>query len=257
MTILDDLGAVDEGDDSTRVSIEITRGDATIVPEVATVSSGRTFFQLHPKTVGDLQLTISIPGLPELVRTFDVLSGVALDLGPGPEDEGIRDGQISSDEKVSVEIHFSGGLDLLGIEVLLETGSMGFDRFEAGPAIEGTQLLITEDAPLLRITAGLLGGVLPETGGLIGKVILQPGAVEHEVIKVVAATLGGPSGVRPMGIGSAAEVRLRVEHDPLTWDKLRSQFGLDDGNDGFDVRYDLDGDGVIGFQDFLQFAQTQ
>ena len=32
------------------------------------------------------------------------------------------------------------------------------------------------------------------------------------------------------------------------------QFGLSRGDEGYDARFDLDGDGTIGFGDFLIFA---
>ncbi len=35
-----------------------------------------------------------------------------------------------------------------------------------------------------------------------------------------------------------------------------AKFGLSQGDDGYDVRYDLDGNGAIGFSDFLIFAQA-
>ena len=34
-----------------------------------------------------------------------------------------------------------------------------------------------------------------------------------------------------------------------------SKFGLSEGDAGFDVKYDLDGNGMVGFSDFLIFAQ--
>ena len=34
-----------------------------------------------------------------------------------------------------------------------------------------------------------------------------------------------------------------------------AQFGLSRGDEGYDARYDLDGNGAIGFSDFLIFAQ--
>ena len=35
-----------------------------------------------------------------------------------------------------------------------------------------------------------------------------------------------------------------------------AQFGLSQGDAGYDARFDLDGDGVIGFSDFLIFAKS-
>ena len=34
-----------------------------------------------------------------------------------------------------------------------------------------------------------------------------------------------------------------------------SKFGLSEGDAGFDAKYDLDGNGVVGFSDFLIFTQ--
>lgn len=34
-----------------------------------------------------------------------------------------------------------------------------------------------------------------------------------------------------------------------------SKFGLSEGDAGFDVKYDLDGNGIVGFSDFLIFVQ--
>ena len=35
-----------------------------------------------------------------------------------------------------------------------------------------------------------------------------------------------------------------------------AQFGLSQGDEGYDVRYDLDGDSTIGFGDFLIFVNA-
>ena len=38
--------------------------------------------------------------------------------------------------------------------------------------------------------------------------------------------------------------------------RFAAQFGLSQGDPGYDARYDLDGDGAIGFGDFLIFANA-
>ena len=38
--------------------------------------------------------------------------------------------------------------------------------------------------------------------------------------------------------------------------RFAAQFGLSQGDAGYDARYDLDGDGAIGFGDFLIFANA-
>ena len=38
--------------------------------------------------------------------------------------------------------------------------------------------------------------------------------------------------------------------------QFAAQFGLSQGDAGYDARYDLDGDGAIGFGDFLIFANA-
>ena len=38
--------------------------------------------------------------------------------------------------------------------------------------------------------------------------------------------------------------------------QFAAQFGLSQDDDGFDVRFDLDGNGAIGFSDFLIFASA-
>ncbi len=35
-----------------------------------------------------------------------------------------------------------------------------------------------------------------------------------------------------------------------------AQFGFSEGDEGYDVRFDLDGDGMIGISDFLIFANA-
>ena len=42
----------------------------------------------------------------------------------------------------------------------------------------------------------------------------------------------------------------------LTFCIFAAQFGLSHGDAGYDARYDLDGDGIIGFGDFLLFANA-
>ena len=38
--------------------------------------------------------------------------------------------------------------------------------------------------------------------------------------------------------------------------QFAAQFGLSQGDEGYDARYDLDGNGAIGFSDFLIFASA-
>ena len=38
--------------------------------------------------------------------------------------------------------------------------------------------------------------------------------------------------------------------------QFAAKFGLSQGDTGYDTRFDLDGDGTVGFSDFLIFAES-
>ena len=42
----------------------------------------------------------------------------------------------------------------------------------------------------------------------------------------------------------------------MTFCSFASQFGLSRGDEQYDAKYDLDGDGTIGFGDFLIFGRS-
>ena len=109
----------------------------------------------------------------------------------------------------------------------------------------------------MKITAGSLGGTLPDAGGLVGKVYVGSGGGEIVTLRVLETSLGDATGVRRLVIGEAAEVQLHFDAEPLTWKGLQAQFGRNAVDAEFDDRYDLNQDGVIGFQDFLLFSQTR
>lgn len=259
VSVLNHLGLVDGGDDTSRVSVEVLSGDAQIVPPKSVISAGRASFQIRPEAIGALRLSIAIPGVESVLYSWDVEAGISLDLGTGDGDDGVRTRHVLRDESVPIEIHYSGGVvDLRGIEIHLDIGSLEFERFDAGPAIEGAEMLIAREGHHLILTSVVLGGTLPTEGGLVGRVHLRFTSDAAEVpVSVVSASKGDPAGIRSLGIGDAAQVRLQTDPDPLTWRGMQEQFGRNRGEDGFNGRYDLNSDGTIGFQDFIQFAETQ
>jgi hypothetical protein len=258
VTVLNDRGAIDAGDDTTLVSVTVVDGNAKIIPQVGMVSNGRATFQIRPHAVGELRLSIEVGGVPPLLRTFNIAPGVSLDLGSGPQDDGVRTLQVSHDEDVPVEIHYSGGLETLkGIELHLDIGSLEFVRFDPGPAIVGSETLIGRDGPRLVLSAVALGGTLPLEGGLVGRVYLRTTSDAEVPVSVLSASLGEQKGIRSLEVGDAARVRLQIEQKPVTWQGFQVQFCRTRGERGFDFRYDLNVDGIVGFQDFLLFAHTQ
>ena len=51
-----------------------------------------------------------------------------------------------------------------------------------------------------------------------------------------------------MALGATTPARIP------SWSAVDAQFGLSQTDEGYDARFDLDGDGAIGFSDFLIFA---
>lgn len=293
-----DFGAVRAGNSETRVFVLGNDGDSTL--EVTSIAVGSSEFEVSeerfsieageakevevtysPSSAGSDEAELTIrsndPERPEVTATITGTAetdsqpsfNITLDADPAPGDQGATSVQLGPAEALTLEIQGSQVSDAVGYSVLLryDPAQLRYAKFTPGAAVPNGQTPGPDLAigpGFIEVTAASFGGRIEE-GGLLGTVTFRPsedfGQTSIQVID---------SRIRRGGRFETAASEARVEarrRAGITADfdgdgevgfedflLFAAQFGLTSIDEGFDSRYDLSENGRIDFDDFLQFA---
>ncbi|MBT4138868.1 MAG: hypothetical protein HOE48_13195, partial [Candidatus Latescibacteria bacterium] len=295
------FGAIPVGVDSSLSFIVRNTGDVGLAFGSAVITG--TFFSLtdtlsHPDTIavgqshtfgikylpgaggqhyGEVQLTLG----GEVVRVG--LSGLgvapprttagpfALDLNAEFGDQALREATVKG-RSVAIDLAVTeDALGSLGFNLVLQldTTQVVFSEFAPVDLYEGATPIVSGDADSVKFSVVFFGGGGAARGsGSAGVVkfnlLAGVDSTEIRIVRGAFATAGGPV---PVEIGfEGALVRIKASSEPnpdfdgdgevgfTDFILFAGKFGTQVGDDAYDPLFDLSGDGPVGFPDFIIFA---
>ncbi len=272
--------------ESTSVRFEIVTGRGTLAQTEIVASGGKAEVDLYGSSSGLVTVEVSVDGAsPERVSIWleappvigtGAVGPIVLDLDLEAGDQGLREtSNLNSGDEVAIDLVLTDDLaeGLSGFEILLlyDETALNFSRFEIGEVFDGALPLTSTGIDSLTISAAMLGNTTTRPSGSLGQVVFEigEGFGDEVFIRLDRGQLGGPDGTVPLDIGPSGATILLGGQSAATPDfdgdgtvgftdfvQFAGAFGSRDGDNLYDARFDLDGSGDIGFPDFVTFAQV-
>ena len=295
-----DFGSVEVGS-SKSMTVTVTNfGDASlsitdiiasdtqvsVVPkQFAIPAKQNSFFTLRfePNRAGDLSARVTIysndsktpavsfpvagKGLQSQTASF-ALSLVT----NAPENQGVY--VAPSDGVIAIEIHGQQVKDAIGFRALFDfdAPSLAYEGFDIGNGIPnghspGPYYPPTPNNSSVEVMAASFGGKIAQQSVRLGTIRFRiSDTFETGQIRLRYARIRRSGQFEvfadPVVLTFSHQAGLRADFDGdgavgfADFVQFAARFGLSQGDARYDARYDLDGDGAIGFGDFLIFANT-
>lgn len=273
--------------DETTVRFEVLDGDAELSTMEVVTGSSQAEVDLIGYTAGIATIQVSVDGAtPEQIQVYleeaaPIGSGpvgqIALDLDAAFGDQGSRiDQSLSAGDAVTVDVviteDLATGMSGFELVLLFDGATLSFDGFDVMEVFEGAAPIVTTGGDTVTVSSVILGGVTSRGSGTIGQArfTVREDATRDATITILRAELGGPDGRAMLTLGSGGStILLGAGSSEPTPDfdgdgtvgfsdfiAFAGAFGASSGSANFDSRFDLDASGDIGFSDFLVFAQA-
>ena len=273
--------------EESTVRFEVVSGEAELSSTEVVTGSSQAEVDLVGTVAGTVTVQVSVGGataeriLIYLEESAPIGSGplgqIALDLDPASGDQQSRTRQsLTSGEDIIIDIvvvdDIVSGMSGFEFVLLFDNELLSFTGFNAADVFAGAAPIVGASGDTVTVSSVLLGTVASEASGTIGQATFQlrEGATRDATISILRAQLGGPDGRLPLVLGTGGSiVQLGTGSQALTPDfdgdgtvgftdfiAFAGVFGAASGSSNFDPRFDLDATGDIGFGDFLLFAQA-
>ena len=284
--ILDTSGVLQSDDNTTVVTLATSGG--TLGSTEVTAASGVATTTISSSTAGTLTITASTTGAIDQTATVvaqststDVSSGpagpVALDLDLTAGDQAQRQSSTTPNAGDIVEIDLvavSGALEATGVSVTLsfDANALAFKGFTATDIFSSALPITVPTSGSVQINLALLGGSgASKDAGSIGTLsfTVQSGFSTSTAVVLTAGEYGTASGTSTLSIGSGGATVIfggttsAAPSPDLNGDGtvgfpdfliFATAFGKTSAQEGFNASADLNSDGAVGFPDFLIFA---
>lgn len=267
---------------SAAVTGEFALVDAPQVFEMLGVGEARIFrVRFAPTTggakqgtlalvVGRQTLTVKLAGVG-LAPPRTTPGPIALDMDPAVGDQGVRERQVQG-RHVTVDVAATeGALGKTGFQAVLtfDPAAIAFRGFDVVDLFASAAPIVTETPGQVSFSVAFLStATAPRDSGSLGQARFELlGNAGPTAIALVSGQYALSSGPIPLEIGSegarvtvsgTAEPNADFDGDGIVGFSdfllFAPQFGRNKDHPDFDARYDLDGDGAVGFSDFLIFA---
>ncbi|MBE85274.1 MAG: hypothetical protein CME21_22180 [Gemmatimonadetes bacterium] len=188
--------------------------------------------------------------------------GISLDLDTSLGDQArtVRNG-VAIGETVEVQVH-GNALELMVGYILrfdFDSTMVAFESFIPGNVFSAAQTVKPEvTARSVEVTAATFGGALTVTEGLLGRVFFttQDSFVSSTTINLITAEMLRSSEFvtavpRSVTLNGAVDFDGNRIADFRDFLLFAARFGETTSSPNFDTQFDLDGNGSIGFSDFL------
>lgn len=285
--ILDVSGVLQSEDNNTEVTFATSGGNlgaATVMATngvaTTTISSGTAgTFTVTASTSGAVDQTAKIVAQATSTEVPTGPAGpVALDLDLTTGDQGTRQSATTPSIGDVVEVDLvavSGALDAVGVNVVLsfDSQALSFKGFAATDIFTSALPITVPGSGSVQISLALLGTSATKDAGSIGTVsfTVESGFSGSTSVVLTSAEYGTSSGTQTLDIGAGGAIALfggGASSGPspdLNGDGsvgfpdfliFAQAFGQSSGDPGYNASADLNSDGNIGFPDFLVFAQA-
>ena len=221
----------------------------------AELSRGGRFETIMPN------INIALQGAPT-PATFSL----SLDVNGSTGDQADTSVNVSADEVVAIQIFGQDIRNANGVSIRFEydANQVAYEGFDAGDVLPNAQALPEQGTSFVEIGIVSFGGQATVNSGLVGTIRFRAtAAFSGTAIRLVRAELG--RGGQFESVTMDVRVVLQSAPDPdfdgdgmvgfADFLAFGSQFGSRQGDGQYEAKYDLDSDGVIGFSDFQIFSK--
>ena len=205
--------------------------------------------------------------VPWSLSTQTVGFSLSLDMNEAAGDQSVSSLDLLPDQPFSIQIF---GADIQGAtglfaRIRFDTSQVAYEGFGAGDALPGVDAVVQQDSTSLTVGVSSLSDSASVNAGRIGTVRFRTTAsfsdTEIWLVDAELTRAGQPETISP-AIGVALQVAARASPDFdgnglvgfSDFVAFAGIFGSQRGDSKFDARYDLNGDGGIGFDDFVVFS---
>ena len=193
---------------------------------------------------------------------------LSLDVDGATGDQAVTSLDVSTDQVVAIQIFGTDIQNASGVSVRFEydTAQVTYDGFDVGSVLPSAQALPEHGTNPTFVQIGIVsfGGQATANNGLIGTIRFRTtAAFSGTAIRLARAELGRGGRFETI----TPNIRIELQLQALTPDfdgdgrvgfsdflLFGSQFGARQGDGRYEARFDLDSDGAIGFGDFLIFG---
>ena len=191
---------------------------------------------------------------------------LSLDVDGTSGDQADTSVNLSADEIVAIQIFGQDIRNANGVSIRFEydANQVVYEGFDAGNVLPNVQSLPAQGSGVVQINLVSFGGQATINSGLIGTIRFRTmEAFSGTAIRLVRAELGRGGKLETI----TPNIRIELQLQALTPDfdgdgrvgfsdflLFGSHFGARQGDGRYEARFDLDSDGAIGFGDFLIFG---
>lgn len=277
-------GFVFSDDNTTGITFEIESGDATIDGEtsvVKTVSEGQASVELAATGSGTIGVRITTSGASSVLVEVTApglgegeVGPIALDANAeaGDQADRILEGEFNTGDLVTIDVAALSGVDgEVGFQVTLsyDPAQVAFSDF-VGADLMAAAVPITNEISdgVIELNAAILGGQASGDSGSLGTVTFEilegfSGQTQVELIsgsfeETVEIGFGGA--IVQIGGSEAGTGNGTADFDGdgvvgfTDFIQFAGVFGATPSSANWDPTFDLDGDESVGFTDFIVFA---
>ena len=193
---------------------------------------------------------------------------LSLDVNDTAGDQAVRSLDISADEVVAIQIFGTGIQNANGLAARFEydASQVAYEGFDTGDVLPNAQALPEHGTGFVEIGIASLGGQATANSGLVGTVRFRTvETFSGTAIRLVRADLSRSGQFESATMDVGVELKLQDLTPDFDGDgqvgfsdflAFADQFGTRQGDGRYEAKYDLDSDGAIGFGDFLIFSSS-
>lgn len=254
--LLDHLGELDDGDDSTRVTVTLADGDALLEARAQRLVGGRLPIVVRAFSGAHVDVRVSAEGLPPETFRLRTRQGLTLDLDPAPDDQRRLSSTVPADASFTLDLFLDAvPTNLRGVRyrVRYDAEALALAGAEPGAALARAESIVTTGDGIVDVSSVLLEGSAA-ADRWVGRLHFRSRGSSRGEIVVESAFAGYTDGTIEGLVVDAGVSALIEPAAALSFERLGALFGFSAGDPGFDPAYDLNLDGEIDFLDFLKFS---
>ena len=195
---------------------------------------------------------------------------LSMDVNGASGDQAATSLNVSADQVIAIQIFATDIQNANGLAVRFEydASQVTYEGFDVGNVLPNAQALPEQGTNPTFVEIGIasLGGQATANSGLVGTVRFRTtAAFSGTAIRLVRAELSRGGRFETIILNTRIELQFQAVSPDFNGDgrvgfadflAFGNQFGARQGDGRYEAKYDLDSDGAIGFGDFLIFGRS-
>ena len=193
---------------------------------------------------------------------------LSLDVNNTAGNQAVTSVNVSADQVVAIQIFGTGIQNANGLAARFEydASQVVYEGFDTGDVLPNSQALPEQGTGFVEIGIVSLGGQATANSGLVGTARFRTIATfSGTEIRLVRAELSRSGQFETVTMDIRIELQFQVVTSDFNGDgrvgfadflAFADQFGTRQGDGRYEAKYDLDSDGTVGFGDFLIFSSS-